>query len=608
LLALLTLLAASALPAAPASDWAVAGGEIRLALNQGVLEPLGIDAEFVRPLAEPRPSHPLGYRSASFEGLTLQRIEFRAPHGAIDAFTGGYLRYHGGLVLTVNGRELDVTDFRMTPHPELDTGFLLLDRTGTAWAELDHGHFEFAENRTQVVVRYANLRMTAELAKLAGDPGLEGRVLGIAHFRADVVRSGKVVPLRGSQCSDPDWPTDPGFEADISLIGFAANDANDAAAMVRCQDCDGAAGRVAVTPNATLENTGTADVPWWRQFTAPQPPYGNDQHPYLVWNLYRLADGRFEQIGVSGLKHAFNSINSGCPCASGNIVWVGCRDVYSIGSNDIDRFLAPRSEIVPASAKWGRCRSLFDSDCDQVQDGASDGPFDNRMLVNESDLADPDARYFIEAWYVVRDDVDRFNTMGWREVDPAWSGTEWTFPNAGDYAQGPALDAWTEDGGGAQWDRVIVETADGAVSVAVRAFDTGSGWRYDYFVMNHDWMRAETAGAEPNLELLSNVGFTAVELPRDPAGTAGSLSSVRADRTRGSDWTAAVESDAVRWTDPGDTPLDWGRGFRFSLVADAPPGPSTLRLVPGDGSPELGAPILGPALPEPLFDDGFEKP
>lgn len=126
--------------------------------------------------------------------------------------------------------------------------------------------------------------------------------------------------------------------------------------------------------------------------------------------------------------------------------------------------------------------------------------------------------------------------------------------------------------------------------------------------MNHDWMRAKTAGAESNLELLIDVGFTAVELPRDPAGTAGSLSSVRADRTRGSDWTAAVESDAVRWTDPGDTPLDWGRGFRFSLVADAPPGPSTLRLVPGDGSPELGAPILGPALPEPLFDDGFEKP
>jgi len=43
------------------------------------------------------------------------------------------------------------------------------------------------------------------------------------------------------------------------------------------------------------------------------PPHTNDQHPYLVWNFYRLADGRLEQIGVSGAKHAFLTICHGSP-------------------------------------------------------------------------------------------------------------------------------------------------------------------------------------------------------------------------------------------------------------------------------------------------------
>jgi hypothetical protein len=614
LAALALLMVAGASPAAdPASQWAVAGGRIQLELNQGVLDPLGITAEIIGSVEPPTQSHPLGYRGATFEGLTLQRIDFSAPHGAIREFTGGYLQYHGGLTLTVGDRTLDATDFRMAPHPDFPTRFRLLDRAGTPWAVLDHGHFELVDDARghehgALEIRHANLSMTSELAALVGDPGLEGQPFGRASLRAPVVRAGAITAVRGSQCSDPNWPTDPGFEADISLIDMAQYRTDPTVGAVACPGCDGASGGiVAVTPNATLENTGTADVPWWEQFTAPQEPYGNDQHPYLVWNLYRLDDGRFEQIGVSGLKHAFFTINDNCPCPGGNVVWVGCQDVYSIASNNINRYLAPRGEIIPATGQWGRCGSLFDADCDgqQSRNERSDGPLDNRMLVVESDLADPGARYFIEAWYVVRDDIDRFNTMGWREIDPTWNGSIWTFPTVGEFTQGPALDAWADDAG-ARWDRVVVETEDGALSVVVRAFDTGGGWRYDYVVMNHDWMRAVTAGAEPDLQIISNLGFTAVELPRDPAGAVGSLSSARADRSRGGDWPGVVEAEFVRWSDPGDTPLDWGRGFRFSLTADQAPGPSTLRLSPGDGSPDLGAPILGPALPEALFGNGFE--
>ncbi|MDP1270723.1 hypothetical protein, partial [Klebsiella pneumoniae] len=64
-----------------------------------------------------------------------------------------------------------------------------------------------------------------------------------------------------------------------------------------------------VIPTARLQNSGAADVPWYRQFTGTFPPYNNDQHPYLMWNLYQEKDGRFTQIAASALKHAFYTTN-----------------------------------------------------------------------------------------------------------------------------------------------------------------------------------------------------------------------------------------------------------------------------------------------------------
>ncbi len=609
--------AALAAPDASSTPWSVAGGEVVIELNQGVLSPLGIEAEFVDARSTGGTRHPLGYVHGRFATLTIQTLDFRAPGGAIEAFTGGYLQVHGGFELRVGDQKLDVTGFRVAPHPDRPDQFQLLDRNGLAWATLDHGHFELVEDDTRLEIRFANLSMSAELAALAGQPGFAGQVFGVAHLSAAVVRTGEAAGTRSAdQCTNPNWPTDPGFTGDIALTDMANYSDDPAVSMLRCQACDGTSGGpMVVTPNAELVNEGSADMPWWRQFTGPEQPYDNDQHPYLVWNMYRLsADGRLEQIGASGAKHAFFTVNDDCPCRGGNILWTGCSDTYSASSNDFDNFLAPRGEIVPATGQWGRCFSLFDADCDgnQSPEERSDGPFDNRMNVFEADLVEPGARYFVEAWYVVRDDVDIFNTMGWREVDPTWNVTAeggiWTFPTVGDYTQGSILDAWPDPlAAGSEAARAVVETPDGTVSVAVRARDLGDGtWHYDYVVMNHDFMRATTAGAEPDLQVLSNTGLNAVELPVAVAPSVSSTGFARADRTAGRDWLTETSANTVRWENPGDTPLDWGTGFRFSLVADRPPGPVTLRLFPDAAGAPLGVTMIGPELPEAVFDDGFE--
>ena len=605
---------ATAAPDEALTTWSVAGGEIVIELNQGVLSPLGIEVGAVKALADTRPKHPLGYRKLRFEGLSIQKIQFSAPGGAIEAFFGGYLHYHGGLRLEIKDKAIDLTDFRVAPHPRQQGIFQLLDRNDIPWATLDHGHYELVDEGAALELRHANLSMAAKMAELIGQPTLAGQVIGVAHLRAPVVSAGSLGPVRGSQCSSPNWPANPDFEADVALTAMNAAGGYNPVHFLRCQDCNGASGGpVVIAPNAKLRNVGTADVPWWKQFTAPQPPYGNDQHPFLVWNLYRLdGEGRFEQIGVSGAKHAFFTVNSGCPCAGGNILWTECEDTYSAGNNDLGDFLAPRDEIVPTDALWGRCNSLFDPDCDGSQEGeATTDPFDNRLRVMEQDiepLTNAGARYFVEAWYVVRDDVNIFNTMGWREVAPTWNGATWEFPVAGDFSEGPALHAWVNPAAlAADQDSALLETPDGRVSVSVAVTDLQDGtWRYDYAVMNHDFMRAATAGAEPDLELLSNTGINAVELPLAEAAQVSDIDFARADRTRGQDWPGTALAEAVRFENPSDTPLDWGTAFRFSLVVDRAPGPVPFRLYPDAGGAPLAVSVLGPELPELLFDDGFE--
>ena len=80
------------------------------------------------------------------------------------------------------------------------------------------------------------------------------------------------------------------------------------------------------------------------------------QHPVIAQNLYRLKAGRFEQIGMSWLKHGFFATNKGnaqtcrqgtaCipPPAGFQQLGIGCTDTYWAGLNG-DQPLGPRSEV-----------------------------------------------------------------------------------------------------------------------------------------------------------------------------------------------------------------------------------------------------------------------
>ena len=76
------------------------------------------------------------------------------------------------------------------------------------------------------------------------------------------------------------------------------------------------------TPSRLQEvrNRGDSPLNWCDQASGCAPGAGTEDHPVIAQNLYRLKDGRFEQIGMSWLKHGFTSTNSttaGCTSASG---------------------------------------------------------------------------------------------------------------------------------------------------------------------------------------------------------------------------------------------------------------------------------------------------
>ena len=308
-------------------------------------------------------------------------------------------------------------------------------------------------------------------------------------------------------------------------------------------------------------------------------------HPVIAQNLYRLRAGRFEQIGMSWLKHGFLSTNSpdaacgACvvPPLGGDQLGVGCTDAYGSGLNG-SRPLGMRSEV---NATTG----VFPYPYTQVSPGVV---WEQRIKVFETDL-DPvpsDDRYWMEGQYIASDDAKEgngLNNASYREVQFANDGIFSPSFVGGTIREKSALYGW--------------QAVDAAVEIAhVDALSPGRGtierfevarrvtelppfvegggtWHYEYVVRNMNSDRAarafrvDLAGA-----FISGVGFHDIDHHSgEPYAT--------------TDWTASVDpAGAVEWstdtftTDPDANALRWGTAFSFWFDADRPPAEAIQRL------------------------------
>lgn len=556
--------------------WTVRSGQTYLHFNVDLLHDLGIDLEVTGAAAARAEGLLLEEPNWSFPILPGSDLQFRTEHGIVLAqgSTDGVLRLSGGLVLRDRGtgKETRFDDIEIAHVPASGPGrpgargteplHLRSAATKLVFCELRNSMFDF-RRRPVLEVHYLNARLTESWARAIGRPELAGWVVGLGEVRARVERLSATPPAKPpyqSRFAGGVLDVSLGVLEDIQQVAHAGTFPN---------------GAVAISMATTSCNVGSVDVPWLAAM--------EERHPVIHMALYRLLDGRFEQIGVSWLKHGFYALsNSDCtPCqnpSDGSFLGIGCSDTYDIFNNASRNDLGPRSEVNAFTGTWECTGSHFaggQPDCIRRHGSTGHGPLDHRLAVADADLANPGATYFYEAYYVVQGDQKPANNWGYRRCTMSWNGSAWSFstPGSNPLVEGPALAAW----GGAST-AVDGAAGDGQVLLAVQTTDLGGGtWRYEYALLNMSSDRQIRSFSLPVLGVpnISNIGFH--DNDSDPAN----------------DWQVSADSDSITWQtetfaqNPNAHALVFGYQYNFRLDADAAPGSLNAALglfKPGAGS------------------------
>ena len=588
------------------TPWTARGGDVGIRWNYHLAKDLGIG---IAPAG-------VGARkagdAADVFALADAPLQFTVRDGYVRRIDAGTLRARGGYRLTLDaGGSIDLQDFRVVGRKDQDgtlLGLDILDADGRAWFYVDRIMHELdTGDASSLAIPSSDIRIGKALAERIGQPHVADWYIGEFQLDVPVVTrgSGEAVAQGGGNIKWEGTPSPDGgtYQTDLFMLQTHAQ-------YVRCRGCTGenGTGEVAITPSSTLKNNvnagsiqatvpgdplGTSDVlwtaavPWWQQFSGPNQPYGNDQHPFLIWNMYRLAaDGSIEQIGRSGVKQAFLTINTGCLEANdhhSHALGRGCEDVYSVGNNDSNQSLTPRNELLPAQGIWARCGGIFDTNCDGVRNNGSNDEFRDRMLVREQQISpavNPGATYLFESWYLARQDRNIYNSMSTLVTTQTPSGSAWNV-QSGQERLGSAIDRWFAIGAPAgrqprvslsrHIEELVVDNAHAKVAVKVRQLGDGT-WRYDYAVANFDFAFGTLSGTNPNLRVTGNQGFDGFSLEFRSGATA--VPTFRdGDVNAGNDWTWTSSATSAGWADASGAPnsLWWGGLYSFTLVSPHSP-------------------------------------
>ncbi len=344
-------------------------------------------------------------------------------------------------------------------------------------------------------------------------------------------------------------------------------------------------------------------------------------YPVISQNMYRLKDGRFEQIGQAWLKHGFCALNNvlcgSCPPrADGqphtcDALDPGCADPYGSGLNGSQSGLGPKHEINAANATWP-FPNLKGSSTGNATTRA-------RLQVAETDLqGQPSGTlFFVSSIYVHPEDAtfntDNNNESYRRVTVGANSGISLADTTK---RQSPAIFAWRDYGNGVSGGSGLPDNnvqlvpvdipGDGRFWVGCKVTSIGGGnYRYEYAVMNLNSDRGAAAFSVP-----VGTGTTVQQLFfRDVPYHSGELQT-------GTDWNPTNSSGVLTWAyannqvdDRAENILRWDTIYNFAFVANSAPvaGNVTLSLfkpgAPGTATALVQVPSGGGGGPVPPIND-----
>ncbi len=336
----------------------------------------------------------------------------------------------------------------------------------------------------------------------------------------------------------------------------------------------------------------------------------SNAHPVIGQNLYRLAGGRFEQVGMSWVKHSFAALPEDLCCTCQNpgtnqLLGVGCSDPYVAflngdqtgvvgGCGSTCGGLGPRSEV---DATTGFFLFPYGSA------GQGGDAIYKRLQVANADLdpaLNPGAIYYGEGQYVTADDAaagNLHNNASYRRATVgAFDQGGWLLALTGATTrETPAVYAWQVN------DPLVVivpfdDESGGRLHLGYRATNNGDGtWHYEYALHNLDSHRAAGSFSVPLPAgvTLTHVGF------HDVAYHSG-------EPYDGSDWAVTVGAGAVTWSTGAFDPVDdtanalrWGTLYNFRFDADTPPvaAAATIGLYRPGPQDQVTVAALGPSPP-----------
>lgn len=546
-------LAMGAANASAVEIWSVRDGRMSMHFYTDQLQTLGLELTQVNEtLTAPADEVLIESPHWNFVLDPSAQLSFEVEDGLIHGRIDGSLSFDGGFGLRdiASGTVGTAQDFSTRfSTEETDLGstldLLYLEEAGSPAAfELRYGKVVYQRSENVFRVHGFNIELSADLAARLGRPELAGRLIGFGEIFATIEMTGGV---RGADPAGPN--SDRGGFRDVKLgLLSGVTDVGRVGTYPT--------GMNALSMSTTSCNVGDVDVEW-------HSPMQED-HPGIVMTLYRDLDGRFEQIGVSDVKHGFFALSSSqcttCQHPSdGTYLGVGCSDTYGSGNNSDRQWLAPRTEWTSYPGTWECTASHFAGglpDCSRRHGSGGHGTIDHRLPVADADLVLPGSTFYYAAYYVVRADENKINNEGSRRATAVWGGSAWSFttPSTDNpLVEGPAV---LRFGDLQTWKPVPkgnLPNGEGSILLCAETTDLGGGvTHFEYALYNRDCDRGIRRFSVPMGDVTdaTNLGF------HDP------------DSDAGNDWTVTIADGFITWqTDTN--PLTYGQLFNFRFDGDA---------------------------------------
>ncbi|MEM6571161.1 MAG: hypothetical protein AAF957_22305 [Planctomycetota bacterium] len=323
------------------------------------------------------------------------------------------------------------------------------------------------------------------------------------------------------------------------------------------------------------------------------------EHPVIGQNIYRMENGRFQQLGQSWLKHGFVALQgtaccSCSPAANGSRLGVGCSDPYGSSLNGSQGGLGPRFEVNPFTGQFAWPFFRRNQGGDRV---------DKRIQVPQDEVdpaTHPTAVFMGEAQYITPDDAaagNGFNNVSWVRLNRSSSQSNgaWSFSIGGaTQREASAVEGWASLDPNVVLSEINVP-GEGQFIAGSNAVENGDGtWTYNYAIFNNN---SDLSGQSFTVPLGANVSLfdVGMSFPHYHSG----------EPYTNQMWVHQVGGGAITWaTQPHSANVDanalrWGTTYSFWFTADTGPEPKAASLGlfkpggPGDQTFAVEGPMDG---------------